>query len=67
MGIGNADLPTLKSYTLDGSGLVLRAEKNNFKEAFVWLSKSMVAASNSSPLTEHLNPPPIPATITIAL
>lgn len=67
MGIGGADIPTLKSYTLDGSGLVLRADKSNFKEAFVWLSKSMVVASNSNPYADHVDLPPTPTTISIAL
>lgn len=68
MGIGNADIQTLKSYTLNnGSGIVLRADKNNFKEAFVWLSKSMVVASNSREGTDKITPPPLPNAITIAL
>lgn len=67
MGIGDADIPTLKSYTLDGSGLVLRAEKSRFKEAFVWLSRSMVVASHSNPYADHVDLPPTPATISIAL
>lgn len=67
MGIGDADVQTLKSYTLDGSGLVLKADVNNFKEAFVWLSKSMVVASNSNPYTNHVNLPPTPNSIIIEL
>lgn len=68
MGIGDADIQNLKSYTLNnGSGIVLQANKNNFKEAFVWLSKSMVVASNSSVGTNQITPPPLPPAITIAL
>lgn len=68
MGIGAADIQKLKSYTLNnGSGIVLQANKNNFKEAFVWLSKSMVVASNSSVGTNQITPPPLPQAITIAL
>lgn len=69
MGIGEgANYDILRSYTLNnGSGVVLKASKNNFKEAFVWLSKSMVVASNSSVGTNQIMPPPLPSTITIAL
>lgn len=68
MGIGEANIDVLRSYTINGgSGIVLRASKNNFKEAFVWLSKSMVVASNSNTGTNQITPPPLPSTITIAL
>ena len=66
MGIGaGADIKTLRSYTLNGSGVVLKAEKNNFREAFVWLSSSMAVIGNSMPGTDKIDLPPTPPTITI--
>lgn len=47
MAIGNADVNTLRSYTPNGSGGVLRATSNNFREAFCWLSSSISVISNS--------------------
>ena len=48
MGIGNdANLNTLRSYTLNGEGTVLKASADNFKEAFVWLSSSISVISNA--------------------
>ncbi len=68
MGIGEyADIAKLKSYTAGGNGIVLKAEKDNFKDAFVWLSRSMVIASNSNPSTTKVDLPPVPPTISIAL
>lgn len=68
MGIGaGADIQTLKSYTLGGSGVVLKAEKNNFREAFVWLSSSMAVTGNSKPGDEKIDLPPTPSTLTIDL
>ena len=50
MGIGEeANTALLKAYTKDGNGAVLKAEKNHFKEAFVWLSSSLTVISNSRP------------------
>ncbi len=61
MGIGNADIANLKSYTLNGQGMVLKADKNHFKEAFVWLSSSMSVISNSDPglATSQIPAPPV--------
>lgn len=68
MGIGaGADIPYLKQYTKDGAGAVLKASKDNFKEAFVWLSNSMSVISNSNPSTTSLELPPLPASIVIDL
>lgn len=68
MGIGNgADIQTLRNYTLNGSGMVLKAAKENFKEAFVWLSSSMSVISRSDPSMTKVDLEPIPGTITIEL
>lgn len=68
MGIGSgADIATLKSYTKDGNGMVLRAAKENFKEAFVWLSSSMSVISNSDPSLKNTPLPETPRTIVIEL
>ena len=68
MGIGpHADIRYLKQYTKDGAGAVLKASKDNFKEAFVWLSSSMSVISNSNPSTDTLELPPLPDSIVIEL
>jgi len=68
MGIGNgADLKKLKTYTKDGSGIVMKAEKERFKEAFVWLSSSMSVISNSDPSRSNVRLPDPPRTIIIDL
>ena len=68
MGIGgNVDIRKLKSYTKDGSGIVLKAAKEHFKEAFVWLSSSMSVISNSDPSTGSASLPKTPETIVIDL
>lgn len=67
MGIGSANTAKLKEYTLNGSGMVLKASANNFKEAFVWVSSSMSAISNSNPYETRAEMPPIPNTISIEL
>lgn len=67
MGIGAAaNTAVLKSYTKDGSGMVLKAEKNNFREAFVWLSSSLSVISHSDP-TQGTADIPTPPFITIDL
>lgn len=68
MGIGNgANIPLLKKYTKDGQGMVLKASKENFREAFLWLSSSMSAASNSNPSAATVQLDPLPNSITIEL
>ncbi len=48
MGIGNANIAKLKSYTADGNGMVMKASEREFKEAFVWLSSSISTVTNST-------------------
>lgn len=67
MGIGNANIEYLKSYTKNGSGLVLKASQDNFSDAFVWLSNSIVEVSHSNPSQDKLDLQPLPNTITIEL
>ncbi len=68
MGIGpNADIHYLKQYTKNGSGMVLKASMNNFREAFVWLSSSMSVISNSDPSMTTAELQPLPDSITIEL
>ena len=68
MGIGaGADIQALKSYTANGNGAVLKAEKNHFKEAFVWLSSSMAVASTSVPGQNKVDLPETPPCMTIEL
>lgn len=68
MGIGaDADIQALKSYTANGNGAVLKAEKNHFKEAFVWLSSSMAVASTSVPGQNKVDLPETPPCMTIEL
>ncbi len=68
MGIGpNADINYLKQYTLNGSGIVLKASMDNFKEAFVWLSSSMSVISNSDSSMTNVDLPPLPNSISILL
>ena len=68
MGIGaDADIQALKAYTLNGAGPVLKARKEHFKEAFVWLSSSMSVVSQSDPSMTKINMEPTPSTISIEL
>ena len=68
MGIGSgADIQALKSYTANGNGPVLKAEKNNFKEAFVWLSSSMAVPINSQVGEKTADLPETPPCMTIEL
>ena len=71
MGIGpQADMNKLKSYYPDEwkSKIYLKANKNNFKEAFVWLSNSIVEVVNSNPeVTPNIQLPAPDQSITIGL
>ena len=68
MGIGaDADIRALKSYTANGNGAVLKAEKNNFKEAFVWLSNSLSVLPQSVRGVKTAETPPTPLCITVDL
>ena len=68
MGIGaGASIQTLKKYTKDGCGMVLKASKENFQEAFVWLSSSMSVISNSDPSMNKVDLDPLPKSITVEL
>ena len=64
---GRAATQTLKKYTKNGSGMVLKASKENFQEAFVWLSSSMSVVSNSDPAMNKVELEPLPNTITVEL
>lgn len=65
MGIGNANIGKLKSYTSDGSGIVLKASASNFKEAFVWLSNSIGVVTNSTDAAAAIPMPAMPPMIEI--
>lgn len=71
MGIGaNADIRKLQSYYPENAKTkpVLKADANNFKEAFVWLSKSIGVVSHSDPtVSDQVNLPPTPSIITVGL
>lgn len=68
MGIGDqADIGLLRSYTAGGKGIVLKADKNNFKEAFVWLSKSIVVSSNATLSDTDVSLPTVPNSIILDL
>lgn len=71
MGIGaNADIRKLQSYYPENAKTkpVLKADANNFKEAFVWLSKSIGVVSQSDPtVSDQVNLPPTPSIITVGL
>lgn len=68
MGIGSgADISVLKKYTKDGNGMVLSASKENFREAFIWLSSSMSIISKSDPSMTNATMEEIPRTISIEL
>ena len=47
--------------------MVLKASKENFQEAFVWLSSSMSVVSNSDPAMNKVELEPLPNTITVEL
>ena len=71
MGIGaNADISKLQSYYPENAKTkpVLKADAKNFKEAFVWLSKSIGVVSQSDPtVSDQVNLPPTPSIITVGL
>lgn len=69
MGIGDADIEHLKSYYPDTvqNKVVLTASKDNFKDAFVWLSDSMVSTSKSDPNLGSISSAPLPQTISLGL
>jgi len=65
MGIGNADLQRLRSYA-GPNGTVLKADQQNFREAFVWLSNSLSVISNSAGMSQATLPP-LPNMITVSI
>lgn len=69
MGIGSADIAHLQSYYPSDAEKkpVLKAEHSNFKQAFVWLSKSTIGASRSDMTMGKVESEPIPSTISLAL
>lgn len=71
MGIGeNADTAKLQEYYPDDAQAktVLKADAKHFKEAFVWLSKSVIAISNSDPkVSNQVQLPPTPSVITVGI
>lgn len=70
MGIGSANIPHLQSYYPDSAAQkpVLKASQNNFKDAFLWLSASVVTTSKSDLTVGTIESAPLPQnTITLAL
>jgi uncharacterized protein YegL len=69
MGIGSANIPHLQSYYPDSAPqkTVLKATQNDFKDAFLWLSASVVTTSKSDLTSGTIESAPIPSTITLAL
>lgn len=72
MGIGenNADILKLQEYYPNDAQTktVLKADEKHFKEAFVWLSKSVIAISNSDPkVSDQVQLPPTPSIITVGV
>lgn len=65
MGVGNADIAHLKSYTANGNGPVLKASATHFKEAFVWVSNSIGLVVNSDPSLGAVNLEPTPANVAL--
>ena len=60
MGIGDkADFGKLSEYTADGTGIVFKAEKDNFASCFKWLVTSIVTVINSKP-GQLISLPPVP-------
>ena len=47
--------------------MVLKASKENFQEAFVWLSSSMSVISRSDPSMSKVDLDPLPKSITVDL
>lgn len=69
MGIGEANTSHLQSYYPDEAPQkpVLKATVENFKDAFQWLSNSMVETAKSDPKLGTVESAPVPATITLGL
>jgi uncharacterized protein YegL len=71
MGVGQyADTKKLQEYYPEGTEnkVILRADANRFKEAFVWLSSSISMVTRSNPdITDHIELPPTPNNITVGL
>ncbi len=71
MGIGeNFDKVKLKEYYPEDSTVktILSADSKNFKEAFIWLSKSLTTITKSDPaVTNKVNLPPTPSIITVGI
>lgn len=71
MGIGEyADTVKLQSYYPQEAGAktVLKASKEKFKEAFVWLSSSIGVVSKSDPnVSQEIQLPPTPSIITVGI
>lgn len=71
MGIGaNADIKKLQEYYPDSAKAkpVLKADANNFKEAFVWLSTSIAQVSHSDPtIASEITLPELPGGITVGI
>lgn len=69
MGIGSANIPHLQSYYPESAPqkAVLKATQNNFKDAFLWLSASVVTTSKSDLTSGTVESAPVPSTITLAL
>lgn len=71
MGIGaGADTNKLQEYYPEDTKakIVLKANASSFKEAFVWLSQSLSVVSQSDPnISNQVNLPPTPSTITVGI
>ena len=63
MALGDdADFGKLSEYTADGTGIVFKAEKDNFASCFGWLGTSIVSVTNSN-LGQQISLPPVPKEI----
>lgn len=71
MAIGaNADINKLQEYYPGSAKVkpVLKADANNFKEAFVWLSTSIAQVSHSDPtIASEISLPDLPGGITVGI
>lgn len=70
MAISRADTKKLQEYYPEEtpSKVVLKADAENFKEAFVWLSQSLSVVSHSDPtVSDSINLPPTPSIITVGI
>ena len=70
MGIGQANTAELQSYypTESSEKPVLKADTEHFKQAFVWLSRSLSVVAQSDPnVSNTVKLPPTPDYITVGI